>query len=156
MERKGGGIGMLRPRTHLPMGGRRLLIFVLAWAAWMGMFPNALAWGEDRGIKILTREEALKIALEKNKDILKAREYKNSVEGRYVEERSAVLPQLTLNAGYNRDRDDSLKSLLSGLFPPEKEIYAGEVVLSQALYTFGRVRAAIRAAKMNLPKSQLD
>ena len=145
---------MLRPKIPLPMGGRCLLIFVLAWAAWLGMFPNALARGEDKRIKILTREEALKIAREKNKDILKAREYKNSVEGRYVEERSAALPQLTMNAGYSRDRDDSLKTLLSGLFPPEKETYAGEVVLSQALYTFGRIGAAIRAAKIGLSTAE--
>jgi len=118
------------------------------------MFPNAPARGEDKRIKILTREEALKIAREKNKDILKAREYKNSVEGRYVEERSAALPHLTMNAGYSRDRDDSLKTLLSGLFPPEKETYAGEVVLSQALYTFGRIGAAIQAAKIGLSTAE--
>ena len=89
-------------------------------------------------MKVLTREEALKIALEKNKDIQKAREYKNSVEGWYIEERAAALPQLTLNGGITRDRDDSLKPFFRGLFPPEKETRSIEVGLSQALYTFGR------------------
>ena len=105
-------------------------------------------------MKVLTREEALKIALEKNKDIQKAREYKNSVEGRYIEERAAALPQLTLNGGITRDRDDSLKPFFQGLFPPEKETRSIEVGLSQALYTFGRIGAAIRAAKIGLSTAE--
>jgi HAE1 family hydrophobic/amphiphilic exporter-1 len=110
--------------------------------------------GAEKPIKILIREEALKIALEKNKDIQKAREYKNSVEGRYIEERSAALPQLSLSAGWIRDRDDTFKSLLGGLFPPEKETRAIEIGLSQPLYTFGRVGAAIRAAQIGLATAE--
>ena len=112
---------MVRLNTRATRGKSYFLISAVFWAAWLGIFSVGPAWGEDKEIKTLTREEALKIALEKNKDIQKAREYKNSVEGRYVEERSAALPQLTLNGGFTRDRDDSLKNLFRGLFPPEKE-----------------------------------
>jgi HAE1 family hydrophobic/amphiphilic exporter-1 len=134
-------------------GKRYFLIPLVFWAAWLGIFSGMPALGEEN-IKILTREEALKIALAMNKDIQKAREYKNSVEGRYVEERSAALPQLTLNGWISRDRDDSLKNLFQGLFPPEKQTGSAEVGLSQALYTFGRIGAAVRAAKIGLATAE--
>jgi outer membrane protein TolC len=154
MGREEGGLGMERLNTPARMRKRYLLFPVVFWVAWLEIFSVMPAFGEDKGIKILTREEALKIALEKNKDIQKAREYKNSVEGRYVEERSAALPQLTLSGGIMRDRDDTFKSLLQGLFPPEKETRSVEVGLSQPLYTFGRVGAAIRAAKIGLATAE--
>ena len=110
--------------------------------------------GEEKGVRVLTREEALRIALEKNKDIKKAQEYRNSVMGRYVEERSAALPQLQLSGGYVRDRDDATKEVFRGLFPPEKETWGGEVGVSQLIYSFGRVGAAIRAAKIGLATAE--
>jgi len=145
---------MVRLNTPAATWGRYLLMSVFFCAAWLGMLSVTPALGEEKRIKILTREEALNIALEKNKDIQKAREYKNSVEGRYVEERSAALPQLTLNGGLSRDRDDTFKKILGGLFPPEKETHSTEVVLSQPLYTFGRIGAAIRAAKIGLSTAE--
>jgi outer membrane protein TolC len=154
MGREEGGLGMTRLNTLAARWGHYVLLSAFICSAWLGIFSVLPAFGEDKGIKILTREEALKIALEKNKDIQKAREYKNSVDGRYVEERSAALPQLTLTGGFSRDRDDTFKSLLQGLFPPEKETYSVEVGLSQPLYTFGRVGAAIRAAKIGLATAE--
>ncbi len=145
---------MMRLNTPATVWGRYFLMSLLVCVACLAMVSVTPASGEEKEIKILTREEALKIALEKNKDILKAREYKNSVEGRYVEERSAALPQLTLNGNIVRDRDDSFKKILSGLFPPEKETRTGQVVLSQALYTFGKIGAAIRAAKIGLATAE--
>jgi hypothetical protein len=69
-------------RLNIPAStwGRYLLVSVFFSAAWLGMLSVTPALGEEKEIKILTREQALKIALEKNKDIQKAREYKNSVE----------------------------------------------------------------------------
>jgi outer membrane protein TolC len=143
-------------RLSSPDKGGRLFFLILGflWVLGWGIFSATPALGEDKNIIILTRDEALKIALEKNKDVHKAREYKNMVEGRYVEERSAALPQLSLNGGIVRDRDDSLKNLFRGLFPPEKQTNSVEVGLTQALYTFGRVGAAIRAAKIGLATAE--
>ena len=145
---------MLRLNTQ---GKGRRLSFLLLGFLWFwgaGIFSGTPALGDDKNITILTREEALKIALEKNKDVHKAREYKNMVEGRYVEERAAALPQLTLSGGVSRDRDDSLKNLFRGLFPPEKQTNNVEVGVTQALYTFGRVGAAIRAAKIGMATAE--
>ncbi len=130
------------------------ILWVLLCAASLGLSHVPPVRAEEKAVRVLTREEALRIALEQNKDIQKAREYKRSVEGRYVEERAAALPQLTLSGGLARERDDSQKSLLGGLFPPEREARSIEVGLSQPLYTFGRIGAAIRAAKIGLSTAE--
>ena len=42
--------------------------------------------------RVLTLDQAISIAMEKNRDIEKAREYAYYVQGKYVEERAAALP----------------------------------------------------------------
>ncbi|MBI5583620.1 MAG: TolC family protein [Deltaproteobacteria bacterium] len=97
----------------------------------------------------LTLEEALKLALVQNKDIQKAKEFRNLVEGKYVEERAAALPQLTGRAGISRDRDES-QAAFNRFFPVERETRNAGVGLNQVIYTFGQVEAAIRAAEIGL------
>ena len=99
-------------------------------------------------VRTISLEQALKLALEKNHDIEKAREYANYVQGKYLEERAAALPQLSLNGSAVIARDESQK-----LFPgADAEQYTRtlDLTLSQPLYTWGRVRAAIRAAEVGL------
>jgi HAE1 family hydrophobic/amphiphilic exporter-1 len=103
---------------------------------------------------LLTLEDCQRIALEKNKDIQKAKEYRNTVMGRYIEERSAALPQFSVNAYINHARDESQKNLYRGIFPFEQETRAAEIGVSQPLYTFGRIGAAIRAAKVGLETAE--
>ncbi|MCX5907909.1 MAG: TolC family protein, partial [Deltaproteobacteria bacterium] len=126
------------------------IILLLLGMGLLPLLPEGKAWGEDKGVRFLTLEEALRIADEKNKDIRKAKEYRNQVEGRYVEERSAALPQLQLSSYYSYNRDESQKSLYKGLFPTQNETFSADVSLTQPLYTFGKVTAAIRAAKVGL------
>lgn len=96
------------------------------------------AWaGEPR---VLTLEQALEIASERNRDIQKAREYFKWVEGKYVEERSAALPQLTMTGFVARDRNT-----LEG--PASGSSRGVELGLRQAVFTWGQVGAAIRAAE---------
>ena len=71
------------------------------------------------------------------------------MEGRYVEERAAALPQLTGRAGISRDRDES-QAAYNKFFPVERETRAAGIGLNQVIYTFGQVDAAIRAAKIGL------
>lgn len=98
--------------------------------------------------RLLTLDQALQIARERNKDILKAREYANSVQGRYVEERSAALPQLTLSGSASLSRDAS-QELFFGTAADQYSRTA-DLSLSQPLYTWGKVSAAIRAAEVGL------
>jgi HAE1 family hydrophobic/amphiphilic exporter-1 len=107
---------------------------------------------------VLTLDQALLLAMEKNKDIQKAKEYRNQVEGRYVEERAAALPQLTIQAGVSRDHDESQRALYGSFripgvrfpVPVDREARTSVIGLSQVLYSFGQVEAAIRAAKIGL------
>ncbi len=105
--------------------------------------------------RVLTLPEALAIALEKNKDILKAREYRNLVAGRYVEERAAALPQVSLNSSIFRSRDESQRAF-GNFFPLEQEVRTSDLSLSQVLFTFGQVGAAIRGAKIGVESAEVQ
>jgi outer membrane protein TolC len=145
----------MKRRSPLNVLGLRQILFIGFFGfLGLGILSPPSGLGEEKGVRILTREEALRIALEKNKDIKKAQEYRNSVMGRYVEERSAALPQLQLSGGYIRDRDDATNRVFQGLFPAEKETWGAEVGVSQLIYSFGRVGAAIRAAKIGLATAE--
>jgi len=119
---------------------------VLAWV--LAAVP--VAAGEGKGPEILTLPDALRITYEKNRDIGKAREYRNLVEGRYVEERAAALPQVTVSAFASRNHDESQKAFGGDFIPVEQDNRGVEAGVSQALFTWGQVGAAIRAAKIGL------
>ncbi len=124
-----------------------LLVAPLAVAQQGGVQPAA----DDGGAPlVLTLDEALAIADERNPDILKAIEYGRWGHGRYVEERAAALPKLTFSADGTRQHDESQRALFgefADLIPVEQDISVTQVGLSQALFTWGQVGAAVRAAK---------
>jgi HAE1 family hydrophobic/amphiphilic exporter-1 len=132
-------------------GGQKRVFVILVWTlGLLATFDPGSVSAQAQKVLPLTLDECWRIALEKNKDIKKAKEYRNAVMGRYIEERSAALPQMFVSGSMVHDRDESLKTLYRGLFPFEKEIRTADVGLSQPLYTFGRIGAAIRAAKFGL------
>ena len=112
--------------------------------------PGAQASAPEGSVRVLTLDDVQTIAMDKNKDIQKALEYRRYVEGRYVAERAAALPHLTANLGATKSRDESQKGLMGGTVPIETEIGSAAVSLSQALFTWGQVGAAIRAAKVGM------
>lgn len=98
--------------------------------------------------RTLTLDQAISIAMEKNRDIEKAREYALYVQGKYVEERAAALPQLSLNGSAFVTKDSSQE--IAG-FPVQRQFArAVDLTLSQPLYTWGKLNAAIRAAEVGL------
>lgn len=100
------------------------------------------------GVQVLTLDQAVSIAMDKNRDIEKAREYANYVQGKYVEERAAALPQLSLNGSAQISKDVSQQA--AG-YPSQRQfIRSVDLTLSQPLYTWGKLNAAIRAAKVGL------
>lgn len=111
--------------------------------------PSPGAQAAESPVVVLTLENALDRAREKHKDILRAQEFRRQVEGRYVEERAAALPQFTISAGVNRSRDETQKAHGTG-FSLEQRTRGADLGLSQALFTFGKVGAAIRAAKLGI------
>lgn len=103
--------------------------------------------GTGTAPEALTLEEALRIALALNRDVLKARELRNGLEGRYVAERSAALPRLDVKGDLVRSRDDS-QYAFGGTPGTDTATLVGSV--TQPLYTGGQVRAAIRAARVGI------
>lgn len=98
--------------------------------------------------RLLALEDCLAIASEKNLDIQKAKEYANYVQGRYVEERAAALPQLGLQAGFGYSKDNSTKALYGAAQLQNSRTV--DLSLSQPLYTWGKIGAALRAAEVGL------
>ncbi len=119
-----------------------------------------LVWGTESLVaqmRVLTLEEALRIAAEQNKDILKAREYRKKVIGRYLEERAAAFPQLSVGSSLSRNSDASQKAFGGGFFmdmPVTNNLYTAEVGVSQVVFTWGQVGAAIRAAKEGIADAE--
>ena len=108
-------------------------------------------------VKVMTLEEALGTALEKNKDVQKAVEYQNWLRGKYVEARSSAFPHLTLTGGVMRQYDESQQDFLKdvpeefqGIFSFQQDVKTWQLGLRQALFTWGQVGAAIRGAKVGL------
>ena len=108
-------------RTVTISNERRRLFLITAFLliASLGIFPIIRASGEEKEVQILTLEETLRITAEKNRDIQKAREFRNQVEGRYIEERAAALPQFVFTAYATNQRDDSLKAY-GGFLPSQQ------------------------------------
>jgi HAE1 family hydrophobic/amphiphilic exporter-1 len=102
----------------------------------------------------LTLERAIAIAREKNRDLQKAREYQRWVHGKYLEERAAALPHLTLTGGAAKTWDSSYEVIFGDLYPPGQRTYATEVGVSQPLYTWGKVGASIRAARDGIASAE--
>jgi HAE1 family hydrophobic/amphiphilic exporter-1 len=129
-----------------------VIAIFLSLMIWQAVVPVAMR-AEGKPVKLLTLEDALAIALEKNKDILKAQEYRRQVEGRYVEERAAALPQFLISSGIYRSRDESQQAYGPG-FPLERKVRSGDMGLNQVLFTFGQVGAAIRGAKIGIASAE--
>lgn len=98
-------------------------------------------------IRTLTLDQALAIAAEKNRDIAAAQEYARYLQGKYVEERSAALPQIGLNGAAQLGRDSSQRALGADFRQYSRTL---DLTLSQPLYTWGKLSAAIRAAEVGL------
>ena len=97
--------------------------------------------------QLLTLEDAVRIAADKNRDVEKARSYQDWVRGKYVEERAAALPNVSASASYGRAWDGTFAALTGGLFPSGQTTGSAGLGLSQTLYAWGKVGAAVRAAK---------
>ncbi len=110
------------------------------------LLPAAFACAQTR---VVTLEEALAIAAEKNRDIEKARAYIAWAQGKYVEERAAAFPQLAATASLSRDRDES-QVIYGPLMTERTDRRSAQISLTQPLFTWGQVSAAIRAAKVGL------
>lgn len=127
--------------------GRFFLVFSLC-------LPISFAPGICRAeaVRVLTLDAALAIAMDQNRDIEKARAYGSLVQGRYLEERAAALPSLSLNASAAYTRDDSQSVLMQGITGQQTRVV--DLRLTQTLFSWGKVGAAIRGAKEGLKTAE--
>lgn len=132
---------------------------VLLVAALAGTFaaPAFAQQPAPAPIKVMTLQEALGTALEKNKDVQKAVEYQNWLRAKYVEARASAFPHLTLTGGVARQYDNTQQDFLKdvpeefqGIFSFKQDVKTWQLGMNQALFTWGQVGAAIRGAKVGL------
>lgn len=123
----------------------RTTLTVLAASAALTAAVHAAAPPTGPDLSRLSLEQALTLADARNRDIRKANEYYRFVEGKYLEERAAALPQLSLVGQAAASRDES-QAAFGGFIPPGQNLLSAHLELSQPLFTWGKVGAAIRAA----------
>ncbi len=131
---------------HKKNGGARRPGMVIVLLTVVLLLAAAAVCAQTR---VVTLEEALAIAAEKNRDIEKARAYIAWAQGKYVEERAAAFPQLTATTSLSRDRDES-QSIYGPLMTERTDRRSAQIGATQPLFTWGQVSAAIRAAKAGL------
>lgn len=141
---------MKKLRKGLIMGFARRLGIGIASIAVALLLAAAPVCAQTR---VLTLGEALVIAEEKNRDIEKARAYIAWAQGKYVEERAAAFPQLAALASLGRDQDESQK-IYSPMQTQRTERRSAQIGLTQPLFTWGQVSAAVRAAKVGLRSAE--
>jgi outer membrane protein TolC len=137
---------------------RRMAIIRCCLALCLGVLMAGPRFAQGQ-VRTVTLDEAWQITLENNRDIAKARENQNKVMGFYVEQRAGALPQLTATGAATRSWDQALAAVQSfqvpgtAIFvktPPDAENKRFSVSLSQPLYTWGQIGAAIKGAKFGI------
>jgi outer membrane protein TolC len=154
-EEPSGGHRRTGRRAGWPAGGRLLgssavrRFGAIAVALSVLFLPPPGPKAAEPAVQVLSLPEALRLASERNRDIRQAVELRNQLEGRYLEERAAAFPQVTITGNTVRQRDESQEVLLGRSFPPTT-VTTFDAAVSQPLFTWGQVGAAIRAAKVGL------
>jgi len=147
-----------RPSSRAPAAAAMAAIVALLGA---GAGPaSAQARGDGTSVApTLTLEEALALAAVHNRDVQKAIEYQAWVRGKFVEERAAALPQVTASGTFLRQFDDTQSKLFRSVGPVggspladivggRQDLRAAELRITQPVFTWGQVGAAVRAARL--------
>jgi HAE1 family hydrophobic/amphiphilic exporter-1 len=113
--------------------------------------------------KVLTLDQALAIAATQNRDVQKAIEFQKWVRGKYIEERANAFPQIIATGNLAWTFDNSQSKLfenfggfggsgdtggLGDIFGGRQDVRTAQVSVTQPLFTWGQVGAAIRAAQV--------
>jgi hydrophobic/amphiphilic exporter-1 (mainly G- bacteria), HAE1 family len=147
-------------------GARAKTVVATTVALLLTAVASAQSGGAERAAsRALTLEQALAIAAAQNRDVQKATEYKNWVHGKYIEERASALPQVTFSANMLRQFDDTQSRLfnsipgfastgspgspnLGDILGGRQDLRIAELKVTQPIFTWGQVGAAIRAARV--------
>ncbi|MFB3923067.1 MAG: TolC family protein [Terriglobia bacterium] len=129
-------------------------------------FILGLASGLAQEPAAVTLEQAVALALERNPQVLIARERINAFKGKYKEVRADALPMFKLNGSAMRWRDPSfLNSPSFDKIPPEfldalqvapANLFDYNLSISQPLYTSGKVGTALKLASLESEGVNVD
>jgi HAE1 family hydrophobic/amphiphilic exporter-1 len=119
-------------------------------------FVGARSFAADVPL-VLTLDEAVRMGLERNVDVELARRDLAIFESRYRQAFGAALPALTLSGGYTRNFLEPLaffggQKILAG----QPNALQAEAQVDQALYSGGKVSAALRGGAAARKQSELD
>lgn len=111
------------------------------------------------GSLVLDLHRAVELALARNPTLRAVEERIDEVAAGVEEARADAFPQLALTASWSRSRnpaflnnpdfEDIVEQFPGGDFEPsEQELYSVATEVSQPLYTFGKIRAAVELARL--------
>ncbi len=142
---------MHRSQAPLAPGGAALVVALLAFSAG----APAFAQGDDALRGVVTAEEAVRRALERNHDILSARENIESAAGRRNQAVQRYLPSLGAGIDYRRSIDNRVNFGSGISFDVNPDQYTTTYSLSQTLIDWGAYKS-IQAANRGLGATKLD
>ncbi|MDY7094786.1 MAG: TolC family protein [Acidobacteriota bacterium] len=132
---------------------------VYSLLVWAGLLALCLAPAvAAQSLAVPTMERAVELALEGNPALQAEQERRVETLGGVVEARAEAFPQIILRTGWNASRNPSLlnsadfEDLLDqfpgGSFEPQRqELYSWGVDVTQPIYTWGKVSAALDLAR---------
>ena len=159
----------------LSLGGRttRAVAAPLAVMLTTGLWdPGARAWGDEEAgtVTTLTMAACTRLARTRNPDLVSAHREREKADARVAEARSGALPAVGLNMGYTRnwirqgsvltmegedEEGNPTKETMNLTFGTPNLFTAG-LTLHQSLYAGGKVRHALRAARIYGDQAQAD
>lgn len=104
-----------------------------------------------RAGEMITLQESLDRTVEYSRQVLIANEGINTAEGFYIEQRAAAFPKIDGEVKALHAYDKSLEDLGG---KAESNAFSASASLSQPLFTWGQIGAAVRAAKFDMKSAE--
>ncbi|MDB6025926.1 MAG: Outer rane efflux protein [Verrucomicrobiales bacterium] len=131
-----------------------LAIAPLAFAAETNRATPTKIVVKDFAKEPISLADALDIALQQNTSILKAKSDLEATQGIIMQTRAVALPKLGMNGNYTARDPGSLETFpTTRPFPLPDQSWSANIQLTQSIYEGGRVKAALRAAKLTKQQS---
>ena len=127
-----------------------IIVLALTAVCWPVQSGAASAQGSpnDDGTRKLSLQESIDLALANNKTVLIQKQEVESMNGQVTQARSAALPNLSGYTEYLITKGTMNFGGTEGFtFDLDDKYYEAGVTLQQTIYSFGRVGAALKAAK---------
>lgn len=128
----------------------KILYGLAAASMLLSVAPTTRAAGPAAPPETMTLQDCIDLALRQNPSILKAQEEIRRTRGVIVEARAPAIPQITASGTSQLIDRHTINTFpgSSGVFKNQEQPWNAQIEVSQLVYSGGRVRAALRAAKL--------